>query len=89
MRAAYATRPAAGNGGGAFVIVAPDLIAAAPYSVHVAFSPARESVLAPTEPPFMNAPRPEPNLELHQPEPFRVAFALLALVLGAVAALQI
>lgn len=37
----------------------------------------------------MNASRPEPNLKLHQPEPFRVAFALLALVLGAIAALQI
>ena len=37
----------------------------------------------------MNTNRPEPNLELHQPEPFRVAFALFALVLGAIAALQI
>lgn len=37
----------------------------------------------------MNTNRPDPNLELHQPEPFRVAFALLALVLGALAALQI
>ncbi len=36
----------------------------------------------------MNTSRPEPNLELHQTEPFRVVFALLALVLGAVAALQ-
>ena len=82
-------RPIAGNGGGAFVIIAPDLVAAAPDSVHVAFSPARDSALAPTEIQPMNAPRPEPNLELHQPEPFRVAFALLALVLGALAALQI
>jgi len=30
VHAAYATRPARGNGGGAFVIVAPDLVAAAP-----------------------------------------------------------
>jgi hypothetical protein len=36
----------------------------------------------------MNPTRPEPNLELSQPEPFRIAFALLALVLGAIAALQ-
>ncbi|MBS0583685.1 MAG: hypothetical protein JSS42_11350 [Proteobacteria bacterium] len=36
----------------------------------------------------MNADRPNPDLELHQAEPFRVAFALLALVLGALAALQ-
>ena len=36
----------------------------------------------------MNTSRPELNLELSQPEPFRVAFALLALVLGALAALQ-
>jgi hypothetical protein len=36
----------------------------------------------------MKTNRPEPNLELHQPEPFRVAFALFALVLGALAALQ-
>ena len=36
----------------------------------------------------MNTNHPEPNLELHQPEPFRVAFALFALVLGAIAALQ-
>lgn len=36
----------------------------------------------------MNAERPQPNLELSQPEPFRVAFALFALVLGALAALQ-
>jgi hypothetical protein len=37
----------------------------------------------------MNTNHPEPNLELHQPEPFRIAFALFALVLGAIAALQI
>jgi len=37
----------------------------------------------------MNADRPNPNLELNQAEPFRVAFALFALVLGAIAALQI
>lgn len=37
----------------------------------------------------MHPNRLEPNLELHQPEPLRVAFALLALVLGAIAALQI
>ena len=36
----------------------------------------------------MNTPRPDPNLELRQPEPFRVAFALFALLLGAIAALQ-
>jgi len=37
----------------------------------------------------MNTSRPESNLELKQVEPFRVAFALFALVLGALAALQI
>jgi len=36
----------------------------------------------------MKADRPNPNLELNQAEPFRVAFALFALVLGALAALQ-
>jgi len=37
----------------------------------------------------MKADRPNSNLELNQAEPFRVAFALFALVLGALAALQL
>ncbi len=36
----------------------------------------------------MNANRPDPNADLSLVEPFRVAFALFALVLGALAALQ-
>jgi len=36
----------------------------------------------------MKADRPNPTLELNQAAPFRVAFALCALVLGALAALQ-
>jgi hypothetical protein len=38
----------------------------------------------------MKTARPEPNAELHQRfEPLRVVFALLALVLGAIASIQI
>ncbi len=37
----------------------------------------------------MNTTRPDPNAELNQSfEPFRIGFALLALVLGALAAMQ-
>ena len=36
----------------------------------------------------MNTPLQDADLELHQGEPFRVAFALLTFILGALAALQ-
>lgn len=39
--------------------------------------------------PNMKPARPEPNAELHQRfEPLRVTFALLALLLGAIASMQ-
>lgn len=36
----------------------------------------------------MNAPRPDPDAELHTHEPLRIVFALVALLLGCIAALH-
>ena len=36
----------------------------------------------------MDAPRPDPNAELHTREPLRIVFALAALALGLLAALH-
>ena len=87
---AYGQRDDAGNAADASAMTSPQLIGIAPQFENAASTRAREDGATPhMMRNDMQTNRPEPNAELTQRfEPLRVGFALLALLLGALASLQ-
>ena len=67
----------------------PELVAALPAQARRASSARRlNAIQADAQENTMQADRPDPNAELHTREPLRIIFALVALLLGLIAALH-
>lgn len=84
-----------GNGPDAGVRTSPQPVASSPQTRPRVRSgkgdsslAAKEAAFDPEKPEAMKTERPEPNAELQSFEPLRIAFAVLALLLGLVATLH-